>query len=281
MPKDLGLNDLIQHFEYLQTTHDICVSQCGIPLYTMDIAACTDFLVEIQPTFRADYPFQSFLDNGLGMSSEWRHLVKPEVTDDNILKVLIDWNHMPSRVTYSLLHKTSGIVHDLNPDDDLHQQFIFAAGKMARIISRKLELEAYSELQHRILDFGRDSDLCLAVGQLALSLRWRISWWSLLGPTELPDDGKQALAESLRSQTQTVTELCEILYFHFCLLRRRLSQFDLSSFPQSVIIRHDDTQGSITEYFPIEESKDGFSRWMETGCEVIREARTGQGIIIS
>ena len=78
---------------------------------------------------------------------------------------------------------------------------IIMAAQLSRIICRKLEVDAYSYLQQALNQWSalQPCELLRFVhelGRVLLTLRWRVSWWTLLGDGGLTPDpkGKEAFA---------------------------------------------------------------------------------------
>lgn len=268
MPSTIHFNEILTTLELFENDYDIRVSQGATKLYDMDLEACHGYLESLSRMQPPSTGFHQFINLHLQKDDEWRTCVKDQKPLTNLLDVLIVWNNMPSRVTYTLVRKNTAVPgHVLDPDSRKDVRVLYAAAQLSRIISRKLELSAYFQLQQD-LNSGPvcSSPLVARLARLLLSLRWRLSWWSKLG-------GGGAATEhlDLMEFMERVTNLCSILYFYYCWMRR-LIMVD-GGIGRTKTSRYADTQCEVTERFPEDESWEGFSRWMEEGKEKIDEAR--------
>lgn len=171
----------------------------------------------------------------------------------------------------------------LSPNQDLSEQVIDAeskderddlvlAAQLLRIVCRKLELDAYMYLQKCVnssfsVKAGGELKFVRELGQVLLTLRWRVSWWTLLGDGgAAPDAGKQRFEEHVNS-------LCRILYFYYCSMRRtKLPSFSSKDSLGGIWSNYADTSLSIYDDFPKVESIDGFEAWMKMGKDLIMKA---------
>lgn len=198
--------------------------------------------------------------------------IKEENHSKDLLGILVVWNNMPSRVTYTLISKKDGTERHLDPDDGEDEQVIFVAGQLSRIINRKLELAAYQYLQH-VLNTGDSitTALLLRLGHLLLTLRWRVSWWNLLGSGASSSATVAEQHDKDRFATRVQT-LCRILYFYYCSMQRRLPASSDRSGLRGKFSRYADTGTEVWEVYPSVESVEGFEAWMRDGEVKIREA---------
>lgn len=182
---------------------------------------------------------------------------------------------MPSRASYSyVLNSVAGdtadlIEMDMDVEDADDQDNIILAAQLSRVVCRKLEIAAYGHLQRALNDWSSlaSDDMLKFVremGCVLLTLRWRVSWWELLGNGgDIPDpSGREAFA-------YRVNRLCRVLYFYFCMIRRKLPPFLLSKELYGVWSTYPDTSIPIFEDFPQEESLDRFPKWMLNGKRLI------------
>jgi hypothetical protein len=150
------------------------------------------------------------------------------------------WGNMPSRVSYAYVPRSQRFLPENIPDkamdveDDNDHDVIVLAAQLSRIVCRKLEVDAYSHLQkvlnnwsslppYELQKFVRE------LGLVLLTLRWRVSWWTLLGDggTTPDDKGKQAFAYRVHA-------LCRILYFYYCMMRDKLQSWGLEEMRESL-----------------------------------------------
>lgn len=181
---------------------------------------------------------------------------------------------MPSRANYAYVpsdvadEADGGQSIDLDPENAQHLEDIYLAAQLSRIMCRKLEIDAYSHLQHVLNNWHTIAqDVLLKfvhqLGLILLNLRFRVSGWSILGGGGSDDAGKQKFEER-------VTTLCRILYFYYCSIRSKLvysaaSQDQL----QGVYGKHIDTSFEIFDDFPGIASIEGFHAWMQRGRELV------------
>lgn len=158
----------------------------------------------------------------------------------------------------------------MNVEDAKDHADILIAAQLSRIICRKLEIDGYKALQSAInkLRFKTSVEVHKFVhelGQLLVTLRWRMSWWELLGDGSNKDLFRDRFVERAR-------ELSKVLYFYFFTVKRRLGSWSES---------HSDLEGMISFYadatpvfddFPASESIDGFQNWMAHGKVLLYQA---------
>lgn len=158
----------------------------------------------------------------------------------------------------------------MDVEDEHDREVIIIAAQLSRVVCRKLDVEAYAHLQRALnewtsmpseemLKFARE------LGLVLLTLRWRVSWWELLGHGGHDPDPKGREAFAYR-----VNRLCRVLYFYCCMIRRKLPAF--SKQLHGVWSTYPDTSLPVFESFPFDESIDGFARWMLEGKNLIVSA---------
>jgi hypothetical protein len=180
---------------------------------------------------------------------------------------------MPSRASYDLvpLDKNSP-ERPLDPEDDQDRQEIIIAAQMSRIICRKLEIDGYKALQSSINEmrthnttFSHRKQLVMQLGKILLSLRWRMSWWQLLG------DGSNT-GDIFRDRfVDRVEHLTKVLYFYYFALKARIGSYvdpiglegEISCYPDAM---------PVFDGFPTVQSIQGFEEWLERGKALIKEA---------
>lgn len=202
---------------------------------------------------------------------------------------------MPSRASYSLVpisedsSTSSDAERPLDPESPTDKEEILLAAQLSRIICRKLEIDGYRALQTKInailssstnsTSSGDNNDPASFVsefGKILLSLRWRMSWWELLGSgSSDPDPFRDKFVERVRG-------LMRILYFLYFEAKRNVPSFTYynesehrqlggvwSSYPDSE---------SVWDDFPTIESVAGFEEWVERGKTVIKQSNA-RGVV--
>ncbi|KAI9152042.1 hypothetical protein HJFPF1_09262 [Paramyrothecium foliicola] len=283
VPKLIEIPKLLQMVEGLSKKYTIRVLQGKTVLYDLDLHGCSSYLRAIRPTLPEAYSFQTFIATQLSRNGEWRSCIHDNVNKlSDIFGALTLWNTMPSRVTYALVPYSTGKEHQLDPDSIDDQQVLLAAAQLSRIVSRKLELAAYTQLQTELTtktSFG--ADFLLQLAQLLLSLRWRLSWWAVLGSGVVEGAHDEAIQQrqTFDSVASRVRSLCRILYFYYCCMSRRVPRFNEET-PRGRRFRYPDTQNAVEERYPEDESLDGFEHWIKEGHDKIREARAPEQLKI-
>ncbi|KFA77483.1 hypothetical protein S40288_10094 [Stachybotrys chartarum IBT 40288] len=212
MPRLSNFSELVALINALSNEHDLKVSQNGLHLYELDLSHCRDYLVMLRLSVPEEQPFQVFLNTQLvQIKNDWKLCIKDSsAVLKNSLLALTSWGTMPSRVTFTTVHKIDRSERILDPDNAADQPIVLAAAQISRIVARNLELLAYSELQHRLISSKEVSTSLLdQLGELLLSLRWRLSrWCSMENESEGSGDGTE---DDLQAVLERVKTLCRIL----------------------------------------------------------------------
>lgn len=268
---------MMQLVEDLRSEYRIRVSHGVTALYDLDLNGCFDYLKIVCPTLPPAYSFRTFIATQPSRIDEWRGCINDSLEKlRHPLAVLTVWNTMPSRVTYALVNKATGKESPLDPESIAGNRVLLAAAQLSRIISRKLELTAFGQLQNDLnSNTAVTVDILVHLAHLLLSLRWRVSWWVLFGSSVTSDhsEGKAQKQQGLEATITRVQNLCRILYFYYCSMRRRLPAFSGSDRLEGKSTRYADTQNAVYETFPEDESVSGFENWLREGQEKIRAAR--------
>lgn len=192
---------------------------------------------------------------------------------------------MPSRASYEFV-STSDEVTDrpMNIQDPEDQTEILLAAQLSRIICRKLEIDGYKALQnvlsnHRWDEFSSESltRFVSQLGQILLTLRWRASWWEVLGDGRINNStpsspGSQKSSADHERYEYRVQNLCKILYVYYTSIRLKLpSWVGPDTAPDGVWSMYADA-APVWDDFPSVPTAEGFKSWMERGKELIREA---------
>jgi hypothetical protein len=188
------------------------------------------------------------------------------------------WGNMPSRATFSYVPIRHRFLpsdlpeQDMNVEDPAEREDIMLAAYLSRIICRKLEIDAYSLLQKTLNQMSSIEPESMVqfireLGLVLLTLRWRVSWWTVLG------DGGKVSDRGEERFVYRVNSLCRILYFYYCSLRSKMSSWTDTKQLQGVWSNYADTSLPIYDDFPQENSIEGFHTWMEKGLDLISKAR--------
>lgn len=187
----------------------------------------------------------------------------------------IQWNNMPERNSYEVLPQNTlvpGRVLDVEDQED--QSTIVFAAQLSRIILRALEVEAFETLQksvNELIKGGKPNadieSLIGQLGQILMSLRWRISWWAVIGDS--PNE----------SCISRVTKLAQILYCYYFVARKKTSSSS-DQLPGNIRSIYADIE-PVYEELPLNDSLDGFHAWMQKGQAVVQAAKVQQNITSS
>ncbi|KAG7112718.1 hypothetical protein HYQ45_017146 [Verticillium longisporum] len=120
-------------------------------------------------------------------------------TKDDKVALLLALGNMPSRATYS--------GRNIDPEAAHEEKYLVCAAHLARIIARKVEVEAYTHLQTRCHNANQLSDadlnrLLQNIGLLLVSLRWRHTWWGMLGDGTIQCEPYRGEYEMVRTSFQ-------------------------------------------------------------------------------
>ena len=159
--------------------------------------------------------------------------------------------------------------HALDVEDQQGRSTIVFAVQLSRIILRALEIEAFEALQksvNELIKGGKsDADIETLIGQLGqilASLRWRISWWAVVGDS--PNE----------RFTSRVTKLAQILYCYYFVARKKMSACS-DQLPSKIRSAYADVE-PFYEDLPLNDSLDGFHAWMQKGQAVVQVAKFQQ-----
>ena len=185
---------------------------------------------------------------------------------------------MPSRASYSYVPRRQRYLPaalsetDMDVENMIDRDTIVMAAQLSRIVCRKLEVEAYCHLQkvlnqwlslkpNEIAKFVRE------LGLILLTLRWRVSLRTLLN-----DEGTSSDPQGKEAFLYRVNRLCNTLYFYYCVMRMKLPSWCSKEDFRGKDSIYPGTSMPVYEYFPSEESIQGFDAWMLDGLELTREA---------
>ena len=274
MPRTLRIAQLCDTLEYISQNFDVGVSQGDVLLYDLNLERCAEYLGVLRTMVQPESSFQTFINTHVQMGDGWQACIQGTDPLQDLTGNLAIWNNMPSRVTYSLIAKSDGQRRILDPDSVEDQPLIIAAAQMGRIISRRLELAGFDKLEDDLIKNHNSLALCTRLAHILLSLRWRLSWWALLG-SGVPRGELTAYAADVErlEARKRVSQICLVLYIQYLFCKRRLPHTADKSGLHVKTSRYADSMCQVTEAFPHDESEEGFQRWMMVGIEKIREAR--------
>lgn len=150
---------------------------------------------------------------------------------------------------------------------------ILLAAQLSRIFCRLLEVEGFRKLERDFYNIkwkriSLDAHIRFLeeLGNILLSLRWRVSWWKRLG------DGGKEPDPSQQHYIDRVELLCRILYVYYTSVLTKLPAWSATDNLKGKYSRYADTEQEIWDNFPEDPSEDGFQRWMAQGQELIEQA---------
>ena len=174
---------------------------------------------------------------------------------------------MPSRNSYDLSpHNTSMLGRALDVEDQQDRDTIVFAAQLCRIVLRALEIEAFDALQKSVNELTKggksDEDIETLIGQLGgilVSLRWRVSWWAVVGDS--PDE----------VFTSRVKKIAQILHCYYFVARKKMSPWS-GQLPNKIRSVYPDVE-PVYEDLPLTDSLGSFHAWMQHGQEVVKGAK--------
>lgn len=160
---------------------------------------------------------------------------------------------------------------DINNPEDRRE--ILLAAQLSRIFCRMLEVEGFRKLERDFYNIkwkqisqGTHLRFLKELGQIMLSLRWRVSWWKCLG------DGGRQPDPSQQHYVDRVDLLCKILYVYYTSVLAKLPSWTTMDIPKGVWSRYADSKNAIWDDLPMDATDGGFQRWMARGRELIAQA---------
>ncbi|KAK5174249.1 uncharacterized protein LTR77_001329 [Saxophila tyrrhenica] len=271
LPEMLDLDDLLATLHSFQGSFDVRVRQASGSLYVLNLAECHGYLSAIRQKLAVSRRnHREFIDCEVLKAEQWEDCVDESNPLENLMACLSIWGNMPSRASYSYVRRgQSSTEEDMDVEDSTDRAVVIMAAQLSRIVCRKLEVSAYSYLQKVLNEWSTLSasevqKFVRELGLVLLTLRWRISWWTLLGDGgNTPDTkGKEAFAYRVHS-------LCRVLYFYYCMMRRKLPTWSSKKEFYGTWSTYPDTALPVFEEFPEEESLSGFEAWMRNGQRLI------------
>ncbi|EGE79038.1 hypothetical protein BDDG_01976 [Blastomyces dermatitidis ATCC 18188] len=274
LPVTFEMKDLLDLLDKRRGRFNIRARQSWGTLYTLDLNETYNYLKGFSKAEdSSNYDLGDFIDRKILKFNKWTSCVKDCDPVNNLFSLLSQWNNMPSRASYDFVPISDDQadrpmdVHD--PEDCVD---ILLAAQLSRIFCRKLEVDGYRALQNVLNKNKWDSvpydsfiKFVSQLGQILLTLRWRVSWWELLGDGgTTPDANKERYEDRVR-------RLCQVLYFYYSSVKLKLPAWTAPTELHGVWSTYADAT-SIWDDFPSDPSIDGFNVWMARGKELIREA---------
>lgn len=158
---------------------------------------------------------------------------------------------------------------DVNDPED--QKEILLAAQLSRIFCRMLEVEGFRKLERDFYNIkwkriSHEAHLRFLdeLGHILLTLRWRVSWWKLLGDGGVdPDPSKQHYVDRVQL-------LCRILYVYYTSVLAKLPSWSAADVPKGVWSTYADAN-PVWDDFPADATDNGFNEWMERGRDLIEQ----------
>ncbi|KAE8371021.1 hypothetical protein BDV26DRAFT_154473 [Aspergillus bertholletiae] len=284
IPVEFDLNDLISFLGERQGRFNIRASQAWGSLYVLDLGETYKFLRSL-----SDYNgnsrsnFLEFIDRRIveskDKSKNWLTCVRECDPINNFYTLLSRWNNMPSRASYSFVPLHPGAQErpmDIQNADDRRE--ILLAAQLSRIVCRMLEVEGFRKLERDFYNIkwkqiSQETHLRFLgeLGNILLTLRWRVSWWKRLG------DGGQEPDPSKQHYVDRVDLLCRILYVYYTCVLAKLPSWCAAEVPKGVWSTYADTENAVWDDFPVDPTDDGFQRWIDRGKELVEQAGAPNG----
>ncbi|PGH17935.1 hypothetical protein AJ79_00834 [Helicocarpus griseus UAMH5409] len=274
LPATFEMKDLLELLDKRRGRINIRARQSWGALYVLDLNETYNYLKGFNKAEDSShYDLREFIDRKILKFNKWTNCVKDCDPINNLLPLLSQWNNMPSRASYDFVPISDGQpdrpmdVH--NPEDYID---ILLAAQLSRIFCRKLEVDGYRALQNALNKNKWDSvpydsfiKFVSQLGQILLTLRWRVSWWEQLGDGgTTPDANKERYEERVR-------RLCQVLYFYYTSVKLKLPAWSAPTQLDGVYSTYADAK-QIWDDFPSDASVNGFDKWMARGKELIKEA---------
>ncbi|KAF5860272.1 hypothetical protein ETB97_001750 [Aspergillus alliaceus] len=284
IPVEFDLSDLLSFLGERQGRFNIRASQAWGSLYVLDLGEAYKFLRSL-----SDYNgnsrsnFLEFIDRRIveskDKSKNWLTCVKDCDPMNNFYTLLSRWNNMPSRASYSFVPLHPGAPErpmDIHNTDDRRE--ILLAAQLSRIVCRMLEVEGFRKLERDFYNIkwkqiSQDTHLRFLgeLGNILLTLRWRVSWWKRLG------DGGQEPDPSKQHYVDRVDLLCRILYVYYTCVLAKLPSWCAADVPKGVWSTYADTENAVWDDFPVDPTDEGFQRWIDRGKELVEQAGAPNG----
>jgi len=279
IPSAFKLNDLLLLLNERRGRFNIRACQSWGSLYVLDLAETHKFLKALsESSGYSQFTFLEFIDHRIieskDKSKPWLDCVKGCNPMNNAYALLSKWNNMPSRAAYSYV-----FLDDARPEQQMDvtqpedRNEILLAAQLSRIFCRLLEVEGFRKLERdfynikwKRISLDTHKQFLGELGDILLSLRWRVSWWKLLGDGGMDPDPSQ------QHYVERVELLCRILYVYYTNVRAKLPSWSTAQIPDGIWSTYADAERPVWDDFPLDATENGFFRWMERGRALIGEA---------
>ncbi|KAL8989609.1 MAG: hypothetical protein Q9177_001540 [Variospora cf. flavescens] len=256
------------------TSPEIGVRQMDQQLFKLDLSECRRCLDSERILGVTDSTtIMLFLTGPMKSPSAWMGCMAAHDPTPNPLDHFNMLTTKLSRASYDI-HLPSAAPRQLDPEEDDDSNTILMASQLVRIVSRAVELSAFSWLQKEVnsLAQGQKVDRGIAalmqqLGRTALNLRWGICW---VEREEVLSDGSDGPRNAYLDR---VKALCQTLYVYYAIARRKLPAWAAHDVRTEKTVRSECGDARpIDETLPHDESPEGFERWLQSGHDTIREA---------
>ncbi|PYH95047.1 Zn(II)2Cys6 transcription factor [Aspergillus ellipticus CBS 707.79] len=279
IPFEFDLNDLISFLGERQGRFNIRARQSWGSLYVLDLGETYKFLRGLSEyNGNSKSNFLEFIDRRIveskDKSKNWLTCVKDCDPMKNVYTLLSRWNNMPSRASYSFVPLQAGGQErpmDINNPEDRRE--ILLAAQLSRIICRMLEVEGFRKLERDFYNIkwkqiSQETHVRFLgeLGNILLTLRWRVSWWRRLG------DGGREPDPSKQHYVDRVDLLCRILYVYYTCVLAKLPSWSAADVPKGIWSTYADAENPVWDDFPFDPSDDGFRSWIDRGQELIEQS---------
>ncbi|KAJ5818445.1 hypothetical protein N7474_004036 [Penicillium riverlandense] len=279
IPSEFDLNQLLSFLGERQGRFNIRASQSWGSLYVLDLGETYKFLKGLSEyNGNSKSTFLDFIDRRIveskDKSKNWLSCVKDCDPMNNAYSLLSQWNNMPSRARYSFvsLDSTSD-ERSMDINNPEHQRDILLAAQLSRIVCRMLEVEGFRKLERDFYNIkwkqiSHETHIRFLgeLGQILLTLRWRVSWWKTLG------DGGHNPDPSQQHYVDRVDLLCRILYVYYTCVLAKLPAWSVNDVPKGVWSSYADSVNAVWDDFPSDPTDAGFQVWMDRGRDLIEQA---------
>ncbi|EEP76958.1 conserved hypothetical protein [Uncinocarpus reesii 1704] len=274
LPSTLDFEQFISSLEERQGKFNIRVRQAWGTLCILDLKESYDFLKNCPASQdQRLFDLRAFIDNHVLKFNNWQKCIKGCNPTGDVISLLSKWNNMPSRASYDFIPQSEGILdRPMNIEDPNDRIEILLAAQLSQIFCRKLEVDGYRVLQHALNknkwdDIPYESFLKFVsqLGHILVSLRWRVSWWELLGDGGTkPDIHKERYEDRVKG-------LCKVLYFYYVSVKLKLPSWMTPGELDGVWSTYADAD-QVWDDFPSVATIEGFEMWMQRGKALLKQA---------
>ncbi|EPS27863.1 hypothetical protein PDE_02807 [Penicillium oxalicum 114-2] len=279
IPSEFDLGQLLSFLNERQGRFNIRATQGWGSLYVLDLGETYKFLKSLSEyNGNSKSTFLEFIDRRIveskDKSKNWLTCVKDCDPMAQAYTLLSRWNNMPSRAKYTFVPLDGeGEERPMDINNPEERRDILLAAQLSRIVCRMLEVEGFRKLERdfynikwKQISHETHVRFLSELGQILLTLRWRVSWWKRLG------DGGQAPDPSQQHYIDRVELLCRILYVYYTCVLAKLPSWSMADVPKGIWSTYADSENPIWDDFPSDASDAGFQSWLERGQELIEQA---------